>query len=291
MRKDLILLLAVSFIILSICFNFFFQFGHFSNSNDYLFHFHRAKGECFLPEHYGFSCNTYPILFNLIASNFALNEIKFFLFAFALIFVLTPFLLWLNARNQWVIPFYLAISTPFNFLYAGVFPQALILVFLLGYLYLRQFNAPFLGFLLVLASFFTHQYGFLFMALIFVLDHLFKANPGFPALVLVSVKFTDRLIDSALKFPLVFGLIGLKQLIKDQNWFLFMAVILTFFGAFMDLRVLLFTQSILIIPASVFMANSKPLFKKLMLGYLFIYLALNLYFWVYLSQLNLFLYI
>lgn len=289
MKKDFLLIFVLSLVSLIICFNFFTEFGRFSNSNDYLFHFSQARGECFFPEHYAYSCVNYPPLYHFLVSPFAGSELTFFLFNFCFIFVLIPLTLKLVVKNSWIVAFYFAVSTPFNVLYAGVFPQMVVLELFLIYLLVRGFNQKAWGFLLVLLSFFAHQYGFFFMLVVFVFDNFLKYSKGFPALILGSAFFVDRIFDVFLKFPVVFLVIGLRKLVKDKNFFMLGLFLFTFLGSFMHLRVFLFTQMILIIPASSYMVESKPLFKALMVPFLLVYFVFNLVFWVYLSQLNLFL--
>lgn len=144
------------------CFYGFFAFQNFNsfgtvnNSQDFFFHFNKAKGL------EGFD---YPPLFHFISGVFSFNEIAFYFFGLTLIVFLIPFLLFHLTKSFYSVLIYFCLTNlPHLMLFGSTFPQALIIIFFLLYLIEKR-----LLILLTVLSVFTHKSGlFLFSAIILI---------------------------------------------------------------------------------------------------------------------------
>lgn len=293
LSKNECFIIGFFFIIL---FNFhyllFQEFGQYSNSNDFLFHFFRSQNKCEELSYY-YNCGSYPVGYTVLSQFFSFNETSFFIFNLFLICFLIPLILKQLVKNNWIIPLYFACSFPFNVLYAGIFPQMFIALCFLCYLLFRgsQYKYIFVG-----IGIFSHNLGLPFFSIIVLFDFLAdllkeadfnfqqKQDYFYPILafpILKQVALGERLIESFFKpMPFVFAWIGFKKLIQERMYFLLSILIITIAYAFIDIRTLLFSEIILIIPASIYLSKSRKSFKILLIILILFYWFFNLIYWI-----------
>lgn len=300
-------LIGITFILL---YSFFFsnveRFSSFGASNDYLFHLYRAEGKCeelitYSPvKYYSIeNCKNYPVGYYVLSSFFGwAGEMPFFAFNLIILCFLIPLILKRLVNNNWIIPLYFSCSFLYNVIYAGIFPQMLIALCFLCYLLFRnsQYKYLFVG-----IGIFSHNLGLPFFAFVMLIDFLFNflaelykeadfnfqqkqdyfysLIPVFP--ILKQVTLGERLIDSLIKpMPFIFAWIGLKKMIQQRMFFLLAILIITIIYAFVDLRTLLFSEIILIIPASMYLSESKKSFKILSIILILLCWFFNLVYWI-----------
>lgn len=164
------------FLIFYSCFGFFLysNFGTPNNTNDFFFHYWKAKGVYSDDISWNYSYRTfedYPPLFHLLVSPFAENPFSFYVSSIILICVFIPALLFFISKSFWVLPFYfMGISLPHYLIFGATFPFAFTLFLLLSYFLLREkFELHALAFFAVLALF-SHHYGFELFLLMLVLE-------------------------------------------------------------------------------------------------------------------------
>jgi len=302
MNKLNLFLLVFFFVTLfGLYYSFYLSFGHFSNSNDYLFFLGRNKGECFYPEHYADSCSSNKYIGYIILTQISTqiigqgnSEPIFFLFNLLFLVVLIPITLRHIVKNNWIIPLYFSVSFVFNILYSAVFPQMLIFELFLCLIIFKDSDYKYLFWFL---SFFVHEQGFAFITVSLILLELFnrmgKINfpelPFYSVIILKGVTFTGQFLDVFIKFiPFPFAFIGFKELFKQKQFFLLCVLLITVFASILDIRTLLFSELILIIPFSNYVEVSKKPFKILTAILIIEYFVFQLILW-YFSSLSLFL--
>lgn len=264
---------------------FYNSFGHYSNSNDYLFFYYLTQNKCY--EFYE-DCSYSP-LYPFITSILG-NEDNFFLFNLALLILVIPLILLKINNSNWILLLYfLGISFIHNILYAGIFPQLLITIYFLLIIAFRDELLLHLS-LIVLASL-THSYGALFISITvlfnwftIIFEEFFKSPlmNGFPITAyLVDRKLGIAPLDLLIKWiPFPLSILGLRELIKRKDYLLISLLIITLIGAvLLSIRILLFTELILIIPLSFYLPKTKKSFKRLMLLFLILFSLFSFIWW------------
>jgi len=155
MKKELAICLFFFLIFFNFGYNNFLETGHFSETNDYFFHFYKSNGDCFTKHYTQEACDRYPKGFEFLTSNFTNNEITFNLFALAIICFIIPLAIFTKTKSIWSIIIYFSSSFVFNVFYASIFAQAMLsLIFCL---ILRSEKINMKDPILLIASTFFHS--------------------------------------------------------------------------------------------------------------------------------------
>lgn len=264
------------------------MFGHYSNSNDYLFFYYLTQNKCYSPY---LNCEYKP-LYLYITSGLE-NETLFFLFNLSLLIIVIPLILLKINNSNWILLLYFfGISFIHNILYAGIFPQLIISIFFLLILAFRK--QLILHSILIILGALTHSYGGIFLLIIVLINWLFikikkfmnkplkiGAYP-FPVIsMLVDKKLHFAPLDLLIKWiPFPFTILGINELIKRKDLLLISILLMSILGAFLiSIRILLFSELILIIPLSFYLPKTRRNFKLLTLIVLMLYSLLSFIWW------------
>jgi hypothetical protein len=154
-HKFLGLSFFVSACVYLILFQHFLFFGHYGFSNDYFFHFNKILGGCYEQVYSVSECGDYPNLYHSLLSFLLVSDESTYLsINLWLIFFLIPFLLLLKSNDFFTPLIYYSSMTPYYFIFAGTFAQALLTLWFVLFFLLDNF---FFRFLLTIFAFLTHR--------------------------------------------------------------------------------------------------------------------------------------
>lgn len=158
MKKFLIICLLFFFVSFYGTYLNFQQEGHFSNTNDYLFHYSMAKGECLegVANYTLETCKNYPPLLSWISKPFSSNEITYQLFVLFILIILIPGIIFYSTKSVWSLLIYYSSSIVFNTIYASIFAQMMVFLIVALLLLKERFN-PLIDLSLLLISPFVHN--------------------------------------------------------------------------------------------------------------------------------------
>jgi len=237
----------------------------------------------------------YPPLFDWLASFFIFrNEVWVFFYLFLFAF-LTPLTIFFITKSVYSVWFYFSISSYFYFTIQGLFPQGLIILFVL--LMFASKNL-YLRLLLVLLGILTHSTGIFLMPLVLILIYLkeyyviWKVNKLFGCVPMVPIGVVESvgsrvavftyndLIAFLLKVsPIPFCWFGLKWLWKNKEFGWLVLFAISFLGAlFYSNRIIYFTGVICVIGFSQYFEESNN--KKWWLVLSLIWFVIEFWSWV-----------
>lgn len=238
MKKILLVTLSLALLIFALMFVNHQNNGNFANSNDYFFHFERAKGKCFLGNglYTEEKCKNYPPFLGIISSPFSQNQVIYNIFLLGILLIIIPLIICFKTKSMWSILIYFSSSYVYNTLYASIFSQMIIVLLVVLLLYNEKFK-PIVDIPILIIANFTHNEG-IYAIIPIIIYKIFKDKIFFPKAFLFTT-----LIEKKLDFSSMF------KLGPIINWFytfkLSIAKILLIFffiicGFIFDFRTILF---------------------------------------------------
>jgi len=209
--------------------------GHFFNTNDYYFHLYRTQGACFsyYPE---INCDSYAPLFAIISIPFQTEQL-FILFVLFILVFLIPFLIYEKTYSIFSLLIYYTSSFVFNVLFASIFAQMLVTVFLILIIRNREFSK--MDLIYYCLGCLSHNVGFLLLTPIILLKFVkLKEIPFFPFALVYQRALSVSTIFKLQPFVLWFYALFLD--IKEV-----LILFGLFVGGFLNERVILFIPVLL----------------------------------------------
>lgn len=245
-------------LILIVFFGYFFfgvfnfvSYGKVANNQDWYFHYGKARGESIDSEYWKehplpFNYNYLP-LYHFVFSIFAVHQLVFYFANLVLVLVLIPALLRKLFDNDWSVAIYFGgCALSHTIIFGNVYPQALALLFFLGYLLNRKNGLAFFVFGL-LASL-THSHGFyLFLAIGIVEALLLVKNRVLAVGIMTQAQMNDRnLILTLLSLtPLPIVFFGLREAMRKENLLYLGLIGISYAASVLELRTLCVAQLLL----------------------------------------------
>lgn len=238
----------------------YYNYGTPNATNDFTFHFYKARGECpkELQGLYGVNCSSdYPPLFHLIFNIFSGNELFFYAVMVVLITILVPLMLFNITGNELsVFLYFLGIALPHAIIYNATYPELLILIYLLAYIYIRRktnINKWLCLIILISLSFLTHRYGAILFTAIILIELILKIKEkywlGFTILNGATLQNPFFLVNAFLLQ--INPIISVMVLKAKKDKFLLLIALTGFLGAFfLDVRIFQLTEISFILLAS-----------------------------------------
>ena len=252
----------------------YLEFGTPNNSNDFYFHFFKAKGEYspMLETHYSLQdFQKYPSLFHVLFTPFTANTFVFYLALMVLICVLIPIIIYgINSKWFSVLLYFTVVSLPHMVIYNATYAQALVIVWLLAYILLRKKSKLFYLLFLVLA-WLTHREGIILFAIVGFIELLAMFKQKFALMVILQGVNTRAFPNLVEIFVLHLNPVVWWLLLKSKKNFFYNALIVVgFVVTWFDSRTIFISQIGIILSIT-----QKPN-KWVWLG-LLIYLIIYLY--------------
>lgn len=223
----------------------FLQYGVVANNQDWTFHFVKSQGlQACLSVFQQWQCTYYQPVYHSLFSVFAVHPLMFYFVNLVLILVFIPLLLLELFKSKWGVAVYFGgCALCHAMIYGSLFPQALVLVWFLGYLLYRKWWA---WLVFGVCAMFTHSYGlYLFLAIAFI-EVLLQSKKVFFAIAFIKQNQMDLhhfgiTLLSLIPLPVLF--FGLRQ--AKENALYLGLILISFFMSFAELRTLCVAQILL----------------------------------------------